>query len=199
VIYNGILPESSVVFNKNKEKYFLCASRISEEKCIDSIIDAFSCVSDRLPEYSLWIAGGYATSEYYEKIKKQIDSVKCSNRIKLLGHRDDVVELMKNATALVVASRFEGLGRMTVEATFSGCLVIGRNSGGTKEVLELTKGGFLFNSDEHLADLMIHVASLSDENYLKIIDESQKVVVKYFSNEKCCKEILRKYSELKIN
>ena len=40
---------------------------------------------------------------------------------------------MSKALALFVPSSFEGFGFITVEAMFCGCLVIGRNTGGTKE------------------------------------------------------------------
>lgn len=196
VMYDGILPKNSVNFTRDKEKYFLCASRISDEKRIDAAIDAFDRVAEQLPDHELWIAGGHATPEYHEKIKNLIDSKKSSLRIKLLGHRHDVVDLMKKATALIVASRFEGLGRMTAEAIFSGCLVIGRDSGGTKEVLDLTKGGFLFQSDEQLADLMIHIAKLDIETYSSIIKVSQKIAVDNFSNEIYYDNLIEKYNSI---
>lgn len=196
VMYNGILPKNAVCFKPNKEKYFLCASRISEEKGIDSVINAFDIVAKQLPEHEIWIAGSYDTPEYQKKFEEFIKSKKFSNRIKFLGYRKDVINLMKDATALIVASRFEGLGRMTVEATFCGCLVIGRDSGGTKEVLELTKGGFLFKTDYQLADLMMHVANLGQEYYLSMIRESQQIVVDRFSNEKYCEKLIKKYNHL---
>lgn len=40
--------------------------------------------------------------------------------------------LLKYASALLVASPSEGLGRMTAEAAFAGCMVIGYNAAGTK-------------------------------------------------------------------
>ena len=196
VMYDGILSKDSVIFTPHKEKYFLCASRISEEKGIDSAVNAFERVSEQIPDYELWIAGGHATPQYQERLKKLIDSKACSRRIKLLGYRTDVVDLMRKATALIVASRFEGLGRMTVEAIFSGCLVIGRDSGGTKEVLELTKGGFLFQSDEQLADLMVHVAKLDEESYLSLIRASQQITIDNFSNENYCENLLKKYDKI---
>lgn len=196
VIYDGILSKNAILFNPVKDKYFLCASRISEEKGIESAINAFDQIADQIPSYSLVIAGGHATEEYYDKIKKLIDSKNNSAKIKLLGYRDDVVELMKNASALIVGSRFEGLGRMTVEATFAGCLVIGRNSGGTKEVLELTQGGFLFDTDTQLANLLIKVASMSCDDYQNMIRISQKVAVEKFSNEVFCEELLNKYNHI---
>lgn len=196
VMYDGILSGNSIGFNPIKDKYFLCASRISKEKGIESAINAFDQISDHIPEYSLLIAGGHATVEYNDKIKKLIDSKKSSAKIRLLGYRDDVVELMQKATALIVGSRYEGLGRMTVEATFAGCLVIGRNSGGTKEILELTKGGFLFDSDSQLANLLINITLLSSEDYQNMIRISQDEIAKKFSNEVFCKLLLQKYNHI---
>ena len=59
----------------------------------------------------------------------------CDN-VKFLGIRKDIYSLMKNAMALVVSSPSEGFGFITVEAMLNGCLVIGRNTAGTKEAGE---------------------------------------------------------------
>ena len=59
-----------------------------------------------------------------------------SNNLSYLGFRKDVYNLMANATALIVASKCEGFGLITIEAIFNGCFVIGNNSGVTKEILE---------------------------------------------------------------
>lgn len=43
---------------------------------------------------------------------------------------------MQEATAIVIPSRFEAFGRCMAEAMFNGCLVIGKNTGGTKEQMD---------------------------------------------------------------
>lgn len=56
-----------------------------------------------------------------------------ASQVVFLGMRKDIYSLMKDAMALIVPSYWEGFGFITTEAMFNGCLVIGRNTSGTKE------------------------------------------------------------------
>lgn len=89
------------------------------------------------------------------------------------GFQTNVKSYMTKAKTLIVASPAEGFGRMTAEACFDGCLVIGKNSCGTKEILEQT-GGFLYNTQQELIAKMENVASISDEEYKEKALQAQK-------------------------
>ncbi len=102
--------------------------------------------------------------EFIEYLKRLSISCGCFNSIEWLGYQKDVLSYMNKATALIVASHFEGFGRMTAEACFAGCLVIGRNSGGTREILKETSG-FLFNDNNELVSSMQMVSSLAPKEY----------------------------------
>ena len=52
--------------------------------------------------------------------------------IELLGYRKDIPELMSNAKCLIVPSPNEAFGFITAEGMFNGCLVVGKNTAGTK-------------------------------------------------------------------
>ena len=76
---------------------------------------------------------------------------------------------MSKSKALIVASRSEGFGRMTVESMFNGSMVIGRNSGGTLEVLK-KMGGILYDGSLYeLTKAMCAVHEMSDEEYTTMI------------------------------
>ena len=90
---------------------------------------------------------------------------------------------MNKAQALIVASRCEGFGRMTAEAAFCGCLVVGHNTGGTKEILDVT-GGFPYEGGaEMLEQKMEEIAALSDKEYRLMAEKAQQEAVVHFSNE----------------
>lgn len=162
-IYNGIYNKETFQFFPHKEKYFLCCSRISKEKGHDSVIQAFSVFLRSNPDYKLKILGD-GNQEFIEYLKRMSIRCGCFNSIEWLGYQKDVLSYMNKATALIVASHFEGFGRMTAEACFAGCLVIGRNSGGTREILAET-GGLLFDDNDGLISSMQSVSHLSAEQY----------------------------------
>lgn len=164
-IYNGIFEKINLPFSPQKEKFFLCCSRVSREKGHESVIQAFSVFQKKHSDYKLKVLGD-GNKDYIKYLKNMSIDYGCSNSIEWLGYQKDVLPYMKKATALIVASRFEGFGRMTAEACFAGCLVIGRKSGGTREILEET-GGFLFDDNDGLVSSMQRVCHLSPEQYLE--------------------------------
>ncbi len=107
--------------------------------------------------------------------------------------------LMRSAKALLVTSRFEGFGRMTAEANMCGCLVIGRNTGGTSEILNLTLGGWLFNNVDDLVEKMEHVASLIDNEYLSLSHHAQAIAFQKFSTERHANKINCLYVSISAN
>ena len=70
------------------------------------------------------------------ELNQFIEKYHISNLVTFLGDRKDIEFLMQEATAIVIPSRFEAFGRCMAEAMFNGCLVIGKNTGGTKEQME---------------------------------------------------------------
>ena len=102
------------------------------------------------------------------------------DKIEFLGYKEDVKPYMEKATAFLMASENEGLGRVTIEAMFYGCLVIARHSGGTLEFLKEGFNGLYFNDDVQLASTMKDVSMILP---VEIIKNAQKFVVNNFSEE----------------
>lgn len=102
-------------------------------------------------------------------------------------------------TALMVSSLYEGFGRITVEALFNGCLVIGYNSGGTKEILEKDELGILYSNQEELVDNMKMVVSKGIECFFSLIEEAQKKAIKLYTNEQNSINVYDFYQDLKTN
>lgn len=161
MIYNGVLPYNEVK-NEKKENYFLIANRISKEKGIESAIRAFYEFHKCNKEYKLFIAGT-GDNEYMHYLKDMVSDYQLCKSIIFLGFRTDIPQLMSKAIAVLVMSRCEGFGRMTAEALFSGTLVIGNNTGGTKEIIELTNGGYLFNEVSEIPDIMKKIVEINKE------------------------------------
>jgi len=189
VIYNGVMSEKSICLHWPKEKYFLCASRISPEKGIDQVIKVFCKFHESHKDYTLKILG-MGNKSYVESLKQMVFDIGCSDSVEFMGFKNNVADYMKKAHGLIVASRCEGFGRMTAEACFSGCVVIGKNSGGTMEIIQKT-GGELFDSDSELLACMEQLSQMNEEEYLGLARHAQEVAVSLYSTEK---NILETYS-----
>lgn len=193
-IYNGVYKCDLPYVVSEKEKYFLCASRISKEKGFDAVISAFSSFHKIFPNYRLKILGD-GDQTYIEHLKKKADRENCLLAIDWLGYKADVIPYMQKAKALIVASYFEGFGRMTAEACFAGCLVVGRNSGGTKEILAET-GGYLFDDNMGFLDALCEVVSLFPDEYKEKALFAQQKARQLYSIEGNVEETYKFYQDI---
>ena len=94
-----------------------------------------------------------------------------------------------------MCSKNEAMGRVTVEALFNGCPVIGYDGGGTPEIIKDGINGFLFKTPEQCAWAMQQV--LNPEISSRIIENGFDAVRQYFTEESYRDKLLSIYSILK--
>lgn len=191
VVYNGVCQISGATYIEQKDPYFLSASRVSPEKNIDEIIKAFSKFHKNHPNYKLKILGD-GPQEYLTKLKTLRTELNCTDSVHFEGFKEDVFSYMQKAKALIVASPAEGFGRMTAEAIFAGSIAIGKNAGGTKEIIELA-GGFLYSSEKELIAHMEKVAYMAEKDYHTLVCQSQQKAKELFSKEQYIQNIYQVY------
>lgn len=192
-IWNAVRSENEGNINLEKERYFLfCARMINEAKGLDICIEAFS--KSKLSEkgYKLIVIGEIdpAYMDTFEVLKNNCD---CLYSIEFIGLSDKIDNYMQKATAFIMSSRFEAMGRVTVEAMFNGCPVIGKNSGGTKELLDNNKYGYLFNTVDECAQYMVYITN-NEQNSL--IKRAYNFANDNFTIEQYSKKILKIYQNL---
>lgn len=195
-IYNGIFSKEMVLPILKKENYFLLCSRVTAEKGHDEAIKAFSRFSKR-DSYQLVIAG-FGNQSYIDYLTDLSKSLDCFDRVRFVGFKNDVVDLISKAKALLVPSYYEGFGRMTAEAAFCGTIVIGRNTGGTEEIINKT-GGYLFSTTEELVEKMELVAGLTVEDYNGIAGPSQQIAKECYSIEGNVDRTFALYSQILVD
>lgn len=87
-------------------------------------------------------------------------------RVHFLGMRSDVPDLMRSIDVLLMPSRHEGMGQVTVEAMAARVPVIGANAGGIPEVVADGETGFIVDGDDP-ADWLAAIKSLFDSAELR--------------------------------
>ena len=201
VIYDGVFPDS--VFSepkiKIKDKYIFFAGRIEENKAVDVLLQAFPAFHRKHPHYVLKIAGQFVDgSTYFQKCKHIVESAGMANFVEWLGLRNDIYNLMENASAFVVCSHFEGFGFITAEAMMNKTIVIGNDTTGTKEQFDLGKKecgseiAFRYTTAEELSECLCKAV---EKDSSEIIENAYQVVRNHYTIEKCVEATEQYYNE----
>lgn len=192
-LFNAVRSKKDVCSIFPKEKYFLfCSGFLSKRKGCDFAIEAFAKSKLYTKGYRLRIVGE-AREIYSKHLKSLLVNLSIAQYVDFIGRVDNVKDHMMHATAFLMCSEYEGLGRVSVEAMFYGCLVIGRNSGGTKDFVFDGETGFLFNDVEGCAEAM--KKSVLEDNSL-IIRKAQEYASLNFSIEDYGEKILLIYKKV---
>jgi glycosyltransferase involved in cell wall biosynthesis len=114
--------------------------------------------------------------------------------VEFTGKESDIKDVMSKAAGFLMCTKFEGLGRVTVEAMFYGCPVLARNnSGGTMEIVKNNETGLIFDDAADLSDKMQIVAS---GDMLPIIHNAQQYAVGHFCEESFGEQMLKLYKNV---
>lgn len=196
-IYDGAL-NGKPLKSDIKDKMFLFAGRLQEAKGTICLLNAFADYVHKGGKFDLWFAGE-CPKDMGLAMTKLINENGLQQRVKILGYRTDVNKLMSRAKALFVPSRFEGFGFITAEAMYNHCLVVGRDTAGTKEQFDngirLTgkEIGLRFLDDSDITRIMFDIEKYDYSDY---VDRAFYVASQLYSAEKNASRIYELYNEI---
>lgn len=204
VIYDGVIDRKEIKpINQKKKSYILFAGRLQDAKGIKELLYAYNKYALAGGFYNLYVAG--KGSDEYKKECLDILDKSIKNRILFLDEckHDKIYELMYKAAVFVVPSRNEGFGFITAEAMFNGTVVIGKNTGGTKEqmdngkVLVKKEIAFRYAKAQDLTELLFKVQHLSNDSYMDMAKSAQEVVCELYDKETQSQKLGKFYLEIK--
>jgi glycosyltransferase involved in cell wall biosynthesis len=117
----------------------ISVGRLVPIKGYDILVEAFSKIRSNR-HAKLLIVGDGPTRK---RIEDLVRDRKIGDRVKLLGFRDDVPDLLRISDCFVLSSRSEGLSYSIVEAMASGLPLVVTNVGGNLELVTDTECGYL--------------------------------------------------------
>lgn len=192
-IFDAVRHRDDVCFEPKKEKYFLfCAGLLSRQKGCNFALEAFARSGLAAKGYRLTVIGA-AHPRYKARLDKAVVRLGIKDSVDFIGRTPDVKKYMTHATAFLMCSEHEGLGRVSVEAMYYGCLVIGRNSGGTKDFVLHEQTGLLFNTVDECAAAMQRAAG---RDHTALIQQAQRYAQDHFSIEDYGEKIMAVYNDV---
>ncbi len=175
-------------------KVLLTIGRLEEQKGIDDLLTAFAIVAPKFPSAHLALVGD---GPDHTKLKACSVSLALAHRVWFLGRRTDVPQLLAGADLFVLASRWEGMPNVVLEAMAAGLPVVATRVEGTSELLAEGQTGWLVpaKDPQALAHRIVSVMKFPD-TALAVGLAAQKSVKSQFTTEAMVARYVALYRQL---
>lgn len=127
-------------------------AQICHRKGIDIIVRSARKVLAALPEAFFVIAGpdGLGEERFAQELRAEIAGQGLSEKIRFVGPRDDIEDLLASVDLFFLPTRAEPFGLVFVEAMAAGVPVVASNVGGIPEIIPGEDYGILLDPDSPL-------------------------------------------------
>ena len=203
VVMRNFLPrrrmDSLSLKPSEKGAYFLFFGRLSQEKGVDVLIEAFADVVKELPEeWRLRIAG---TGPSESGLKERATELGIADRVDFLGFRmgDGLESLIKAAAWTVFPSIwYENMPYSVVESLAAGVPVVGSSLGGVPELVKDGETGLICEAGDarSLAKALVSAVRTLPADYKRMVASGRTFVQDTCSQEKYMQDLTSLYEEL---
>jgi glycosyltransferase involved in cell wall biosynthesis len=201
VIYNGIYTEEDFAALSRRAEEARCTTReltfamvgyIQKAKGQFAAVEALAHLSRRGVAARLVVAGEGAIAGLLAHAR----SLGVEERVRCLGYVPDPTKVYLDTDVVLMCSRMEAFGRVTVEAMACGCAVLANASGGSVEILKNEETGLLYDGTvEGLAAGMERLATEPDYRR-RLAIAGQADAARRFTIEEYCRRVLAVYKRL---
>ena len=157
---------------------WLAVGRLREQKDYPNLIRALSLIENS--DFRLIIAG---KGLLQEKLQNLVASLGLADKVKFLGARNDIAELLQIADGFVLSSAWEGLPNVLMEAAAAAKPIVATNVGGVSELLPVEQHRFLLpaNDSDSLAEKMQELMGMPEELLKKIGKSNYQFLAENFA------------------
>ena len=171
LIYDPIIDinEFRILRKKNINDYnfysnnIILAGRLTKQKNFTLFVNAFEKILKQFPDFRANIIG---KGEEKNLLEEKIKNLKLSNKVHLLGYKENIYNYLFNSKFFILTSLWEDPGFVLVEAAMCNLVLISSDCpNGPTEFLNNGEFGFLYksNSTEDLVDKIIAAQNSSTE------------------------------------
>lgn len=157
----------------------LNVGRLSPEKGQDLLLEAMAPLAARHPGLNLKFAG---TGPEEAKLRALAGKLGIGDRVHFLGYIHDMPSLYADVDLLVQSSLTEGLPNVIVEAAYLRVPILATRVGGTDEVVEHGKSGWLIEAgDVNAIRAGIEAFLATPQTFVAMGESAQRRIVEGFS------------------
>ena len=168
VIFNPIKSDLPERFIGERKKKIVNFCRISGQKNLHLLVNAFELFSKEYSDYELYIYGnavGNGAEGYIDSVKEAIERLACKDSIHILPAQKRIHSLIRDYAMFVSSSDFEGMSNSMLEAMAIGLPAICTDcpAGGARAIIKDHENGILVpvNDVQALANAMKEVVGNS--------------------------------------
>lgn len=172
---------------KENEKLICMVARFSKQKDQKTLIRAMKLLPD---EVKCIFVGIGETLEY---VKEYVEKNNLENRIKFLGYRNDVKDILNSVDLNILSTNYEGLPFIVLETLATGTLMLGSKVEGVDEILKYDEFLFEKGNEKELVKKIENL--LYDRTLIKSSKEKINEIIKEYSLNKMIMEYKKIYLE----
>jgi lipopolysaccharide heptosyltransferase II len=177
----------------------ISVGRITPLKGHKDFIRALHWVKQRGKNFEAWIVGSAPQKKqhYFKEIEKLVDRFGLRDRVKFLGTRQDIPELLKEAHISVLSTTTpEAFGRVVAEAGAVGTAVVTTEVGGVTDIVRKGKDGRLVPPHDpiKMADALCEAIDDREKTF-EFSESLHKRVQENFHLEQMYEKTLKVYGE----
>ncbi|MBU0679637.1 MAG: glycosyltransferase [Verrucomicrobia bacterium] len=155
-VYQGVEVLSAPLpagYERNKAYRCVLVGALHEGKKQEDAVRAVASLREAGMEIELLLVGGGRHSPYVNLLEGLVDELRLKDCVRFTGAVGNSFPFMESADVVLVCSRCEAFGRVTIEGMLAGKPVIATSSGGTPELIEDNVTGLLYEpgNDDELA------------------------------------------------
>ena len=162
-------------YSGERRKRFVVVGRLEPQKNHKLLLEAYKEVADKYKDYDLFL---YGKGWLEQELSNLTDSLGLTGRVHFEGFCSDVQDQIKDATAYILSSDYEGISNSLLEAMAMGLPVISTDCpiGGSRMLITHMKNGLLIpvGDKKALVDAMCYMVE-NPEQAKRMSDEAQKV------------------------
>ncbi len=157
------------------------------------LLEAIPYVLNKIPNAHFVFVGD---GPQRKNIENKIKELQLHNNVLMLGHRNDIPQILKSIDVFVLPTLQEALGTSFLEAMAMQKPVIGANVDGVKEVIDDGINGYLYPAEDTitLAEKIIKLLQDKERAFQMGLKGQQKVYSKY-TIEHMCNSMLEVYTK----
>lgn len=189
VIYNGLnLFNKKIIYKKLSTSIsFGIVGALDEGKGQYNAILYFNKILQKFPDSNLNIFGD-KPGPYKRKLKRLIYKLNLNDKINFHGFVKNTRDIYNQLDFLLMFSRSEGFGRVTIEAMINGVVVVGYNNAGTSELITNKVTGFLFSNYSSFENSIL-TATKSSEKYNQIRENAFNFISDECNTKRYCSSV----------